>query len=66
MSTVRLDIDDAVDVASVLAFLVDWLDVLAGHELRWLPLADSAHRIADLRATLTRAREQLVRAEILP
>jgi len=49
-----------------MALLVDWLDVLAGHELRWLPRADSAHRIADLRATMTRARHQLVRAEILP
>lgn len=66
MSTVCLDTDDAVELAATLDFLVNWLDLLAGHDLRWLPLADSAHRIVDLRATLARSRDHLVSAEILP
>jgi hypothetical protein len=66
MTTVCLDMDDAVELASTLEFLVDWLDVLTGHELRWLPLANAAHPIVEVRASLARGRAHLDSAEILP
>lgn len=66
MTTVRLDMDDAVELASTLEFLIGWLDVLDGHQLRWLPLANTAHPIVEIRASLARGRAHLDSAEILP
>lgn len=66
MTAICLDMDDAVELASTLEFLIGWLDVLDSHQLRWLPLANAAHPIADVRASLARGRAHLDSAEILP
>lgn len=64
MSTIRLDAADAVEVAEILEFLIDWLDQLAAIDLRWLPLADSAYRIDDMRTVFDACRTQLLTAKI--
>lgn len=66
MTAVCIDMDDAVELASTLEFLMGWLDLLASHQLRWLPLADAAHPIVEIRASLARGRAHLDSAEILP
>lgn len=66
MTAIHLDMDDAIELVSTLEFLMDWLDVLDGHQLRWLPLANAAHPIVEVRASLARSRAHLDSAEILP
>lgn len=66
MTAACLDMDDAVEFASTLEFLIGWLDVLDGHQLRWLPLADAAHAIVEIRASLARGRAHLDSPAILP
>lgn len=64
MSDIHLDAVDAIEVVEILEFLTDYFDQLSRTGLRWLPLADTSHRLDDMTLALHRCRDQLLTAKL--
>jgi hypothetical protein len=60
MTTITIDALDAIELAEILEYFMERLDVLAKHDLATLPFADcSPYGFDDLRADVTRLIDRL-------
>ncbi|HET7486961.1 MAG TPA: hypothetical protein VFJ85_03470 [Acidimicrobiales bacterium] len=64
MPTVRIDVDDAGELASGAEFVVGWINVLGHEERLRLPLDGGA--LAAVQLTFQRLSKRLCQAEFLP
>ena len=67
MTTVTLDALDAVELAEILEYLIERLDILAENDLAKLLFADtSPYNIDDLRADVARLIDRLYTSPLTP
>ena len=67
MSTVTIDALDAIELAEILEYFLERVDVLGEHDLgSWLFAECSPYRLGDLRADVTRLINRLNAARLTP